>query len=544
MLLRDLLAEPELGLVLLTGEQHLDRPVRGVYVTDLLDPRRYLRGGELVLSGLVWRSGPGDADRFVAALAAVGVAGLVAGTARLGDAPRDLVDACRRHDVPVLQLPVAVSFATLVERVLGSSRREASSGREFISAVASGAGLRDVVARAAREFAAPCWVFSPAGWVVGSGPEIGQQRRQELARRCLEPPVGGAAIDDSGVPRVLRTSSESPPGSAPESFAVWPAEVETEPPAARWLIAVGADRWRASAEQEALAAEFAIAVALLRARADEARRIAGHSAETALARALDTSIGPTELTARLEMAGLPSGASLRVVELSAGEADTASLALLREVASGIGTPWVSASRPGGARAIFAADPGDLSTLDAEVRETVAGVEPGLGGRALRVGISDTTTATGLRGAVEEAGHARRLANRSASRAAVVSGPQLASHEVLLAAVPDELRNSYRQRVLSDLLDYDRAHGSELARSARMFLEYSGSWSRCAKHLHIHVNTLRYRIRRVEEITGGDLRRFADRVDLYLALEMLPHDLGSADADFADADPARNDLDHR
>lgn len=537
MLLRELLADPELGLVLLTGEQHLDRRVRGVYVTDLLDPRRYLLGGELVLSGLVWRSGPGDADRFVAALAAAGVAGLAAGTARLGDVPRDLVEACRRHDVPVLQVPVAVSFNALVERVLGAVRPEPASGGELVASVASGADLQDVVARAAREFGADCWVFSPAGWVVGSGPELGEQRRRELVRRCWESPAG-----DPGAVQVVRLS----PGSSPESFGVWPAEVETEPPAARWLIAAAVDRWRGSADQRALASEFATAVALLRTRADEARRIAGRSAETALSRAFDNTLGPAELTARLETAGLPPGASLRVVDLSAvdvcaddrsageeqtssGEDQDASLALLREVAAGVGTPWVSASRDEGACALFAAEPNELSTVDSTVREIAGEVEPGLGGRELRIGISDTTTATGLRGALEEAANARRLASRSQSRAAVVSGPQLASHEVLLAAVPDELRNSYRQRVLSELLDYDRERGSELARSARMFLEYSGSWSRCAERLHIHINTLRYRIRRVEEITGCDLRRFADRVDLYLALEMLPRDPGSAGA---------------
>ncbi|HTI27611.1 MAG TPA: helix-turn-helix domain-containing protein, partial [Kutzneria sp.] len=38
-------------------------------------------------------------------------------------------------------------------------------------------------------------------------------------------------------------------------------------------------------------------------------------------------------------------------------------------------------------------------------------------------------------------------------------------------------------------------------------------------LHLHVNTLRYRMSRVEELTARDLSRFADRVDLFLALEL-------------------------
>ncbi|MGI8310453.1 PucR family transcriptional regulator [Saccharopolyspora hattusasensis] len=105
------------------------------------------------------------------------------------------------------------------------------------------------------------------------------------------------------------------------------------------------------------------------------------------------------------------------------------------------------------------------------------------------------------------------------RAEVVVAAELASHEVLLASAPDELRRSYRQRLLADLIEYDSAHDSGLLRTLRVFLDCSGSWSRCAKRLHVHVNTLRYRIQRIEEITGRDLAEFPSRVDFYLALEL-------------------------
>jgi DNA-binding PucR family transcriptional regulator len=102
---------------------------------------------------------------------------------------------------------------------------------------------------------------------------------------------------------------------------------------------------------------------------------------------------------------------------------------------------------------------------------------------------------------------------------VISGAELASHQVLLASVPDELRRSYSQRLLGRLIAYDRAHHSDLVHTLRVFLESCGSWARCAKLLHLHTNTLRYRIRRIEEITGRDLTDFAVRVDFYLALEL-------------------------
>jgi DNA-binding PucR family transcriptional regulator len=88
---------------------------------------------------------------------------------------------------------------------------------------------------------------------------------------------------------------------------------------------------------------------------------------------------------------------------------------------------------------------------------------------------------------------------------------------MLAAVPAPVRRSFRDRVLGPLRDYDAEHRSDLVHTLEVFLECSGSWSRCAVRLHVHVNTLRYRIRRIEELTGRDLGTFEDRVDLFLAL---------------------------
>ena len=50
----------------------MDRAILRVYTTDLPDPSRYLTPGDLVLTGLIWCRTPGDADRFVSALARAG----------------------------------------------------------------------------------------------------------------------------------------------------------------------------------------------------------------------------------------------------------------------------------------------------------------------------------------------------------------------------------------------------------------------------------------------------------------------------------------
>src|SRR5262249_46935252 len=110
----------------LVGEDALDQPVGGVFTTDLLDPRRYLSGGEIVLTGLMWRRTPADSDDFVSAVVAARAVALAAGDAALGSVPDDLVQACRRHRLPLLEVPVDVSFATITEQVLTARLRTAA----------------------------------------------------------------------------------------------------------------------------------------------------------------------------------------------------------------------------------------------------------------------------------------------------------------------------------------------------------------------------------------------------------------------------------
>ncbi|WP_205315372.1 PucR family transcriptional regulator, partial [Nonomuraea lactucae] len=133
-----------------------------------------------------------------------------------------------------------------------------------------------------------------------------------------------------------------------------------------------------------------------------------------------------------------------------------------------------------------------------------------------VGLSGALTgAAAIRGGIEEAGHARRLAEARAG--GVVTSDEIYTHALLLATVPRDVRRSFAARVLAPLIDYDRRHQSDLVRTLGTFLDCSGSWNVCARRMHLHVNTVRYRIRRVEELTGRDLSAMADRVDFFLAL---------------------------
>jgi hypothetical protein len=129
------------------------------------------------------------------------------------------------------------------------------------------------------------------------------------------------------------------------------------------------------------------------------------------------------------------------------------------------------------------------------------------------------TAAGIGLAVAQARQARRIAALLGGGVHVVDAAGLGSVELLLATAPDEARRAFRTSLLSPLLDYDADHGTELVRTLRVFLDCSGSWTKAAEAMFVHVNSLRYRMRRVEELTGRDLGSLADQAALLLALRL-------------------------
>ncbi|MFD0856888.1 PucR family transcriptional regulator, partial [Actinomadura adrarensis] len=136
-----------------------------------------------------------------------------------------------------------------------------------------------------------------------------------------------------------------------------------------------------------------------------------------------------------------------------------------------------------------------------------------------LGVSNRVGPGELRGAVEEARYARRLAASRTDPVCVVGHDELGTHLILLASVPDDVRHMFTERLLDPLREYDGVHKSDLIRTLEAFLQHDGSWTRCAEHLHLHVNSVRYRIQRIEELTGRDLSRLEDRVDFFLALRL-------------------------
>ncbi|MEV2230618.1 PucR family transcriptional regulator ligand-binding domain-containing protein [Streptomyces phaeochromogenes] len=567
MRLRALLDTDALGLRLLGGEDELDRTVRGVMTTDLRDPSRYLSGGELVLTGLAWRRDATDSEPFVRILASAGVTALAAGEAELGPIPEDLVAACVRHRLPLFAVNESVAFATITEHVVRQVSGERAGDlaavvdrhRRMMTSGPAGGGPDVVLDLLGSDLDLRAWVLSPAGRLIAGSPDAEPGLPSAVCAALAGEHLAAVRTGRRGPYRVAvggTTYSLFPIRSSGRGTGTAGAAVTTGAPGSRdvretvlsdWLLAVEADAGDWPAERLDLLEGVTQLISVERDRRDAARTVRRRLAQEVL-ELVQTGAAPGEIAARLRVAapvllpGLGAAPHWQVVvarvEWDGGEIEGGPVAqaLLEEIlvdplSSGpepsdriavahtgdeaialVPLPAVSSEHDGSEAGLHA------DTLLAAVRDPLsAGLDDD--GR-LTLGVSASVhSAEGLRGALEEARHARRVAAARAGRVCAAGHQELASHVLLLPFVPDDVRRAFTARLLDPLRDYDRRHRAELIPTLEAFLDCDGSWTRCAARLHLHVNTLRYRVGRIEQLTSRDLSRLEDKLDFFLALRM-------------------------
>jgi purine catabolism regulator len=109
----------------------------------------------------------------------------------------------------------------------------------------------------------------------------------------------------------------------------------------------------------------------------------------------------------------------------------------------------------------------------------------------------------------------RLRNGSAPEVATYE--DLGAFQLLLSLQDDEALGSYCRSVLDPIEQGEGEYGDELVRSLDVFIEHNGHWEKAANALFCHRHTLRYRIRRIEQLTGRDFSSARDRIEFWLAL---------------------------
>lgn len=510
-----LLQLESLDLTLLWGDAALlRREISGVTATDLEDPVRFLQPGEIVLSGLVWWSAEGGrarADRFVSALRTSGAAALLAGEETHGEVPGDVLDACREQGIALLAVPARTNFRAITEAVYlrqwGDLSRRPSPHyllpenvrHELSRLLAQDASPAELLDRAFAHLGAlSCYLVTATGRTVARTPAAPALPPRHLADSLRR---------DAGIS--LRVTTDASP------YDTWYLHLPTSEGAPPRLLH-----------------EIADVIAQHHDHLDR-HRAAARSAADALVALLDASGTDTPaLRAALRTCGLPVDGPFRVIAatLGSGRGDWAARAL-EEVLGQVGDgPFaVGHLADGQAVAVTAVTAvtatgtatadgtGDSSRL-ADGWPALHACSPRV---ALHAGVSaSAATADALAGGLAQARFALTAARTTRPDGArVTATEELTTLDALLAGIPADVRAAYSSRVLGPLAEAGNRsapHGA-LLETLETFLTHNGSWARAAEALHLHVNTVHYRIQRVEGLTGRDLSRLDHRLDLRAAL---------------------------
>jgi PucR family transcriptional regulator, purine catabolism regulatory protein len=229
-----------------------------------------------------------------------------------------------------------------------------------------------------------------------------------------------------------------------------------------------------------------------------------------LAEALTGHLYPEDLQARLRPFGIGEQIAVLAFALDDPSAAAAPLerALERERAHSL-----VAIRAGLLCAVIDGEGVDPLKLARKLRDELAARFGKVRASASRVGPAQT-----LRLSFHEARcalEAVRLQNGSAPE--VASYRDLGAFQLLLSLQDDDALLSYCRGVLGPVEQDEGDYGEELLRSLDVFIEHNGHWEKAAGALYCHRHTLRYRVRRVEQLTGRDFSSARDRIEFWLAL---------------------------
>lgn len=494
---RQLIEVPYLRLQLFAGAGGVDREIRWAHASELPDPSEWLEPGSLVMTtGLGLPVEPEAQRAYVERLARVGLGGLLVGE-QIDEriyAPEltpCLMATADELSFPVLSMPYELPFSDVAHVVA-----EANHGEEH-ARISQALRIYDTV-RLVIGTASGARLISRLGAVAGCDLHI------------VDPRTGNPVFPDPSDPPPLPVSvvheiagklSDRPaPGPEIVRLLCGPRPVVVLPiPASRPAALVGLSRTEDPPDLFVLrhiAAVAAMEVEKLKAEREGRRRLGAEL----LADLIDNRCDG-DVTARL-LAERGLGQEPRVLAaFAAGEAGTYSDLHLRLEESGV--PHLLSRREG----VFVAL---LSNAGNAVEALMEEVDPPVGlsdsvGRTTRMADAHREAIWALQGA------------RATGRKVVRYGEDAASP--FLPRSLDESR-AIVSHILGPLLEYDAAHDAPLVTSLRTYLSHNRSLKEAAEALHVHKQTVIYRLRRVEELTGRRLGHMEDVVNFWLALRAL------------------------
>lgn len=481
-----LLRLPALQLRSIAGSAGVGRTVTWAHVSELEDPTPWLYGSELIMTTGI--GVPRDAQRqraYLERLDDAGVAALAVSTKLHVPRLQPLfLEAAEARGFPVLEVPLQVPFIAVAQAVAAAVHVDMAKG-----------------------LSAQLQVFGALRWLTDEGLDVaGLFSRLEalsgyrlyLCTRDRGPLLSGVPAPPLELAGLIPTSADAPP-SVPGGY-VLPIPAPGGP--AGFLLALKRPDVTAGglAVVQHVATVAALQLTIVRHEQATIRR---EGAET-LAELLSGVLDPATASRRLVRAGFDPLVGLRLMVLR-GVEPTLEDDILVPRLSGWSVPHLLLRQE---QQLLVVLPATMAPAD---------VLPGHDG--VSVGVSRPFNAADLLATP------RREAMWAVARAEDAGGGVVAYGADAAGRWLAEDRESIRalvEDVLGNVRRYDEQHAGTLVSSIRTWMERDRRVDEAAFALGVHPNTLAYRLRRFEALSGRSLSSTADLTEVWLAIRALEH----------------------
>jgi purine catabolism regulator len=515
MTVRDALAVPVLraaGPVVLAGAAGLDRQVRWVHTTELVDIAPLLRGGDLVLStGIALPDSAEDLAAFAGSLDRSEVAGLVIELGRRWtEVPPALVATAERLSLPLVALTREVRFAAVAqavgERIVDyqlEELREAQRVHEIFTELSiTEAGPAEILESVQRLAGATVVLEDAQHRIVDyrSGPDDTADFLAEWPARSRVVVLDGRTMwDEANGWLVTRV------GKPDRGWGRLVIESPGKPP----------ERLVATAERAAAA------LALHRLHDRQRDSLVRRTHHELLVRLLADPAAP-DLLQRCELAGVPLarrrlvGLALRTPVVAdepgrrAGQLDAAVAAVVH-AAHEMRLPALICEMDGAVRVLLSLDPSADST---RATEDLAGrvhrrvrVVVGAGRSVERVGEVDRT--------LRESLHVVDSVRPGARQRVVHRLDDVHLRGLLTMLADDDRLRLFTGRELDGLKEHDARWQTGLLETVRALVRHPGSKSDAAAELHVSRSAFYDRLAKVGHVLDVDL----DDPDILVSLHV-------------------------
>jgi len=487
----DITADPRLEVRAAAGHAGLDRSIRWAHVTELHDPVRWLRGGELVLTvGLGLGSDEESRRAYVRRLHGAGCAGLAfAIDVWLREIPPEVLEEGDALGLPVLRVEGETPFIAVVETVADHYAAERTreqhrllTAQDAMARASLRSGPAGVMGELSSATAGASLLLDRNGMTSAAVPDAEPPWHSTVRSALAGRPRGMTLLADGDATVLLQTLG--PAGRTLGWLALhcpFPVTPHVRMLANHAASLLAVDLLHSRDARRALYRERA---PLLRAavtrrpqipltlpappwevlclRSPDPGALLDHAAD-----ALVDVLGDTDVARRVGLAALDD---VLLAVLPASSRPHTGERLFSVLAAGAGGP--SAAGACGARG-----PDDLPS------------------------------------AVDRARHAAVDGYRHVD--------ETDAWALLRSSVPTAGARVFDQAVLGPLRDHDARNATELAHTLRHYLDNSAQVEATARDLGVHRNTLRSRLRIAERVMGRSLDDPRARLELWTALSLEP-----------------------